>query len=108
MRLFIAEATRHGDLIREVDRLARAAAVTTIARAIAGTERTSAIERAKPAATRFLDLAFVPHQMRALMGDGFDALDATLTNRIASAIAALEASGHLPASRTKPGEAVST
>ena len=26
MRLFIAEATRHGDLIREVDRLARAAA----------------------------------------------------------------------------------
>ena len=108
MRLFIAEATRHGDLIREVDRSARAAAVTTIARAIAGTERTGAIERAKPAATLFLDLAFVPHQMRALMGDGSDALDAALTDRIAIAIAALEASGHLPAFRTKPGEAVST
>ena len=110
MRLFIAEVGRHGDLIREVDRSARAAAVTTIARAIAGKQRIDPgiVERAKPAATRFLDLAFVPHQMRALIGDAPESLHSALEDRIAVAIAALEASGHLPVSGTEPDDGVSS
>ena len=95
MRLFIAEAPRQRDLIRQADALGRRAGIQRIAAAIAGPDRTdpAAITRAEPAASRFIDLAFVPHQMRALLGDEASDLEAALEGRIAVAIDALEAAG---------------
>jgi AcrR family transcriptional regulator len=95
MRLFIAEAPRQRDLVREADALGRSAGIRRIAEAIAGPARADPAEiaRAEPAASRFIDLAFVPHQMRALLGDEAADLDAALDDRIAVAIDALEAAG---------------
>lgn len=97
MRLFISEASRHGDLIREVDRAGRDAAVATLAAAIVGDGKNDlhTAERSRSAASRFIDLAFVPHQMRALLGDPPEDLNAGLDARIEDAIQALEASGSL-------------
>ncbi|TNC71758.1 TetR/AcrR family transcriptional regulator [Rubellimicrobium roseum] len=98
MRLFIAEAPRQRDLIREADALGRRAGIRRIAEAIAGPDRDdpAAIARAEPAASRFIDLAFVPHQMRALLGDEAADLEIALQDRIAVAIDALEAAGLIP------------
>jgi AcrR family transcriptional regulator len=62
MRLFIAEAPRQRDLIREADALGRRAGIRRIAEAIAGPAKVdpAAVARAEPAAARFIDLAFVP------------------------------------------------
>ena len=98
MRLYIAEAPRHGALIREVDRMGRKAALDVIAGAIADADDAEAIDRARVAAGRFLDMAFVPHQMRMLLGDAPDAddhLHPTLDERIEEAVAILAASGLL-------------
>jgi AcrR family transcriptional regulator len=95
MRLFIAEAPRQRDLIREADALGRRAGIRRIAEAIAGPAKVdpAAVARAEPAAARFIDLAFVPHQMRALLGDEAADLEVGLEDRISVAIDALEAAG---------------
>ncbi|WP_176556347.1 TetR/AcrR family transcriptional regulator [Rubellimicrobium rubrum] len=98
MRLFIAEAPRQRDLIREADALGRRAGIRRIAEAIAGPDRDdpAAVARAEPAAAQFINLAFVPHQMRALLGDEAADLRKDLEGRIAVAIDALEAAGLVP------------
>ena len=98
MRLFIAEAPRQRDLIREADALGRRAGICRIAEAIAGPDRgdPAAVTRAERAASRFIDLAFVPHQMRALLDDDATDLERALEDRIVVAINALEAAGLIP------------
>ena len=56
-------------------------------------DRTGAVARAEPAASRFIDLAFVHHQMRALLGCATADLDVALDDRIAIAIDAVKAAG---------------
>ena len=97
MRLYIAEAPRHGALIRDLDRMGREVALDAIAGAIA--DDTGAIEHARIVAGRFLDMVFVPHQMRALLGDlpqEGDPLHPTLDARIEDAVAVLKALALLP------------
>lgn len=96
MRLYIAEAPRHGALIRDLDRMGREVALDAIAGAIA--DDTGAIEHARIVAGRFLDMVFVPHQMRALLGDlpQGDPLHPTLDARIDDAVTVLKALALLP------------
>ena len=98
MRLFIAEAPRHRALIREADDLARREGIRSIAEAIAGSGRDDpqTMARADSAAARFIELAFVPHQMHALLCDDAAELDAALDDRIAFTLDALEATGLIP------------
>lgn len=101
MRLYVAEAPRHGALIREADRMGREVALDALARAIVGGDDGSdveALDRARIAAGRFLDMVFVPHQMRMLLGDAPDAADPlhpTLDERIDDALAMLKGAGLL-------------
>lgn len=98
MRLYIAEAPRHGALVREVDRMGREAALQTISRAIADPDDTGSLDRARVIAGNFLDMVFVPHQMRALLGDppdDADLLHPTLDERIDTAVAFLKSIGLL-------------
>jgi hypothetical protein len=48
-----------------------------------------------PLAARFLDLAFVPHQMRALLGDDTAKLEAQAGSRVEGAIELLSRGGWL-------------
>lgn len=50
-----------------------------------------AIERATIPAARFIDLVFLPHQMRALLGENLDTLRRTAPRQIEEAIAILSA-----------------
>ncbi len=102
MRLYIAEAPRHGALIREVDRMGREAALDTIAAALVDTQDADVMARARKAAGVFLDVAFVPHQVRMLLGDPPDEADdlhPTLKERIDHAVAILAAMGLLRRSK---------
>ena len=95
MRIFMAEAPRQRDLIREGGALGRRAGICRTAEAIAGPDRSNpaAVARAEPPASRFIYLAFVPHRMRALLGYATADLDVELDDRIAIAIDALKAAG---------------
>ncbi len=98
MRLYIAEAPRHGPLIRELDRIGREAALTAIAGAICDPNDAS-MNRARILAGQFLDMVFVPHLMRALLGDLPDESDPfhpSLEVRIDTATATLRALTMLP------------
>ncbi|TJZ91238.1 TetR/AcrR family transcriptional regulator [Paracoccus gahaiensis] len=103
MRLYIAEVPRHGDLVREVDRLGREAALKTISSAIADPEDADSVDRAQIIAAAFLDLVFVPHQMRALLGDlpdDADPLHPALDERIETAVTFFRSTGLLASDRT--------
>lgn len=98
MRLYIAEALRHGPLIRALDRTGREVAVTAIAGAISAPKGAST-DRARIIAGHFLDMVFVPHLMRALLDDlpdENDPLHPSLKERIDTAVAALGALAILP------------
>ena len=112
MRLYIAEAPRHGALIREVDRMGREVALDVLTRAILGKDGggdADAMDRGRIAAGHFLDMAFVPHQVRMLLGDtpeDADPLHPTLDERIDNAVAMLKGAGLLATSHapTDPEE----
>nr|WP_235986238.1 TetR/AcrR family transcriptional regulator [Paracoccus aerius] len=98
MRLYIAEAPRHGALIREVDRMGREAALHAVSIAIANPDDPKDMDRARLVAGYFLDLVFVPHQMRALLGDlpdDDDPLHPPLEKRIEKVVSFLKAAGLL-------------
>ncbi|GGE78358.1 TetR/AcrR family transcriptional regulator [Sphingomonas prati] len=101
MRVVVTTAHRMPDLARLVDRIGRDGGVACVARAIAGSDAPpEKIEEASRVAVRFIDMVFVPHQMRALIGDTREQLDAEAPPRIDDAIDLLSRAGWLPSSGT--------
>jgi AcrR family transcriptional regulator len=96
MRVVVTTAHRMPDLARLVDRIGRDGGVACVAQAIAGADAApDRIEQASTVAARFIDMVFVPHQMRALIGDDREQLDATASCRIDDAIDLLTRAGWL-------------
>ena len=97
MRVVITTAYRMPDLARMTDRIGREHGVQRVAAAIAGrdADKPEVVERALPLAGKFIDLVFVPHQMRALIGDDLGELQARATASIGDAIDLLSKGGWL-------------
>jgi len=97
MRVIIAEAPRMPELAQHVDRIGWEAGVRRVAEAIAARHPSdpATLAEAWPAAARFIELVFVPHQMRALLGDSDASLKAGARGRIEIAIDTLSAAGLL-------------
>ena len=96
MRVVVTTAHRMPDLARLVDRIGRDGGVTCVAHAIAGADAVpDRIAQASDIAGRFIDMVFVPHQMRALIGDDREQLEATAALRIDDAIDLLTRAGWL-------------
>ena len=96
MRVVVTTAYRMPELARLVDRIGRNGGVTCVAQAIAGTDAApDRIVQASDVAGRFIDMVFVPHQMRALIGDDRAQLNATAARRIDDAIDLLTRAGWL-------------
>lgn len=87
MRVVVTTAHRMPDLAQLVDRIGRDGGVTCVAQAIAGADAAPhQIAQASDVAGWFIDMVFVPHQMRALIGDDRAQLNATAARRIDDAI----------------------
>jgi len=97
MRVIIAVAPRMPELARHVDRIGWEAGVRRVAEAISAprTDDPDAVAQAWPAAARFIELVWIPHQMRALLGDSLADLKAGARERIELAIDTLNATGLL-------------
>ena len=96
MRVVVTTAHRMPDLARLVDRTGRDGGIACVAQAIAGADAApDRIERASDVAGRFIDMVFVPHQMRALIGDDREQLDAASSRRVNDAIDLLTRAGWL-------------
>ncbi|WP_241659844.1 TetR/AcrR family transcriptional regulator C-terminal domain-containing protein [Sphingomonas glacialis] len=96
MRVVVTTAHRMPDLARLVDRIGRDGGIACVARAIAGADAApNQIAQASDLAGRFIDMVFVPHQMRALIGDDREQLDAAAALRIDDAIDLLTRAGRL-------------
>lgn len=96
MRVVVTTAHRMPDIARLVDRIGRDSGVASVARAIAGPEAApDRMQHASGIADRFIDLVFVPQQMRALIGDDREQLDAEAPRRIDDAIYLLDRAGLL-------------
>jgi len=94
MRVVMATAHRMPELARLADRIGGDEGVRCVAAAIAGKDAApEAIERASDVARRFVDLVFVPQQMRALLGDDPVELDARAPRRVDDAITMLAGAG---------------
>jgi AcrR family transcriptional regulator len=93
MRAIIAVAPRMPELAQHVDRIGFELGVRRVAEAISARHRgdPAMVEQAWPAAARFIELVFVPHQMRALLGDSAATLNAGARGRIEIAIDTLNA-----------------
>jgi AcrR family transcriptional regulator len=98
MRVVVTTAHRMPDLARLVDGIGRDGGVACVAQAIAGADAApDSLAQASRAAGRFIDMVFVPHQMRALLGDSREQLNADASGRIDDAITLLARAGWLPA-----------
>lgn len=98
MRLIIAQATHFPDLASEVDAIGRDGGVRRVAEVIAARQgHEDAIGRAMPAAVAFIDLVFVPHLMRALLGDDPATLRSTASHQVDSKLTILFATDLLNA-----------
>lgn len=105
MRVCMSIAPRMPDLARLVDRIGREGGIAQVARAIAGRGATpERLAQARPAAEQFIDMVFVPHQMRALIGDDRELLRETAPRRVDDAIALLRNAGKLIASEEAGGD----
>lgn len=93
MRLVISTAYRLPELAKLTDSIGREHGVQIVATAIAGHQ--SGAPDAMPAAAKFIDLAFVPLQMRALLGDDLATLIAEAPQAIDDAVMLLAAGGWL-------------
>jgi len=93
MRVVVAEATRFPEIACHANNIGYEAGVRRVAEVIAARTSLSddAIERATIPAARFIDLVFLPHQMRALLGENLDTLRRTAPRQIEEAIAILSA-----------------
>lgn len=97
MRLVISTAYRLPELATLTNSIGRESGVAVAAAAIAGPQADvpAAMALALPAAAKFIDLAFVPLQMRALLGDELGSLIAEAPQAIDDAVALLAAGGWL-------------
>jgi len=108
MRVIIAVAPRMPELAQHVDRIGWEAGVRRVAEAISARHDDPAtVVKAWPAAVRFIELVFVPHLMRALVGDSLAALNAGARARIEIAIDTLDAAGLLDVGDDGVGDIVS-
>ena len=101
IRIIIAEAPRMPELAQHVDRIGWEAGVRRVAEAICarGADDAATLSAAWPAAARFIELVFVPTQMRALLGDSPETLTVDAARRIEQAIDTLIAARLLDAWR---------
>lgn len=101
MRVVLSTAHRMPELARLADRIGRDSAVSRVAATIAGeaADRDGEIERVLPVANKFIDLIFVPSQMRALLGDDPAELARDSARRVDEAIELLTRGGWLPVER---------
>jgi AcrR family transcriptional regulator len=103
MRLIVAEAHRFPALARQADRIGWEGGVRRVAEAMLGTPaEDAALARFTPAAGRFVDLMFVPLQMRALLGEELAVLHAEAERSIAFALDVLRFTGELPSDDSAP------
>ena len=95
MRVVLATAHRMPELARLADGIGRDGAVLRVAATIAGdaADRESALGRALPLADKFIELVFVPTQMRALLGDDSVELARAGTRRVDEAVELLGRAG---------------
>jgi AcrR family transcriptional regulator len=94
-------AQRLPELSRMVDQSGRDSGVASIVAALAGPAQDQ-IVAATAVAQRFIDLVIVPQQMRALVGDDRDHLDAAAPRRVDEAIDLLARAGMLDAFERVP------
>lgn len=105
MRVCMSIAPRMPDLARLVDGIGREGGIAQVARAIAGGGATpEQVAQARPAAEQFIDMVFIPHQMRALVGDDRELLRETAPRRVDDAIVLLRNAGKLIASEEAVGD----
>jgi AcrR family transcriptional regulator len=96
LRVCLTTAQRLPELSRMVDQSGRDSGVASIVAALAGPAKRRAAA-ATAVAQRFIDLVIVPQQMRALVGDDREQLDAAAPRRVDEAIDLLARSGLLDA-----------
>jgi len=96
LRVCLTTAQRLPELSRLVDQSGRDSGVASIVAALAGPAQDQ-IAAATAVAQRFIDLVIVPQQMRALVGDDRDQLDAAAPRRVDEAIDLLARAGLLDA-----------
>jgi AcrR family transcriptional regulator len=97
MRLVISTAYRLPDLAKLTDTIGRDRGMQVAAEAIARprSDVAEVLRQAMPAATKFIDLAFVPLQMRALLGEDLGTLVAQGPQAVDDAVALLDSGGWL-------------
>ena len=97
MRAIIAVAPKMPELAQHVDRIGWEVGVGRVAAAIAArhADDDAMLKKAWDVAARFIELVFVPHLMRALIGDSGAILRASAHARIENAIDLLSASDSL-------------
>ncbi len=97
MRVVMTTAHRMPALARVADRIGREGGIARVAAAIVGQEDAppDTLQSALPVATKFIDLVFAPHQMRALMGEDLATLEAEAPARIREATNLLAGPGWL-------------
>ncbi len=93
MRAIIAVAPKMPELAQHVDRIGWEVGVGRVAAAITArhTDDDAMRKKAWDVAARFIELVFVPHLMRALVGDSDELLRASAQARIENAIDLLSA-----------------
>jgi AcrR family transcriptional regulator len=98
LRVCLTTVQRLPELSRMVDQSGRDSGVASIVAVLAGPAPSSdGIAAATAIAQRFIDLVIVPQQMRALVGDNRDQLDAAAPRRVDEAIELLVRAGLLDA-----------
>ena len=97
MRVVISAAFRFPELAKLTDSIGRERGIQIAATAIAGDQAGTpdAMARAMPAATKFIDITFVPFQMRAMLGDDLTTLAAEVPQAVNDAVELLSSGGWL-------------
>ncbi|WP_233453590.1 TetR/AcrR family transcriptional regulator C-terminal domain-containing protein [Gluconobacter thailandicus] len=104
MRVCVTTAHRMPELARQVDRVGRDGGMACIVRALAGNVvPADKAQKASDVAGRFIDMVFVPQQMRALIGDDCENLDQAALRRIDDTIDLFDRAGLLDFFETPPG-----
>lgn len=96
-RAVIATAYRMPELSKLMDSIGRDRGIQLAAEAIAGAQSGSrdAVIGAMPAAAKFIEIAYVPLQMRALLGDNLTDLAAKTSQSVEDAVELITAGGWL-------------